>query len=86
MNEPAPTRIVASCLSAIVDRREREDLFSGSVLVARGGTVLLHEARGWAHRGFSVPNSTDTRFDTASLGKLFTAAADEGFAAAPTES
>lgn len=75
MNEPAPTRIVASSLSAIVDRHEREDLFSGSVLVARGDTVLLHEARGWAHRGFSVPNTVDTRFDTASLGKLFTAAA-----------
>ena len=75
MNEPAPTRIVASALTSIVDRHEAEDLFSGSVLVARGDAILLHEARGLAHRGFSVPNTVDTRFDTASLGKLFTAAA-----------
>ena len=75
MNEPAPTRIVTSSLSSIVDRHEREDLFSGCALVARDDTILLHEARGWAHRGFSVPNTVDMRFDTASLGKLFTAAA-----------
>ncbi len=75
MNGPDPVRMAAASLSAILDRHEREDLFSGAALVARGDTVLLHEARGWAHRGFSVPNTVDTRFDTASLGKLFTAAA-----------
>lgn len=61
-------------LDGILDRFEREGLFSGAVLVKRRGEELLAEARGFAHRGFLVPNSLRTRFDTASLGKLFTAA------------
>jgi CubicO group peptidase (beta-lactamase class C family) len=66
---------VESMLRAIVDRHESEGLFAGAVLVARGGDELLAEARGFAHRGFSVPNTLDTRFDTASLSKLLTAVA-----------
>ena len=62
-------------LGAIVDRHAAEGLFSGAVLVTRGNRELLACAYGFAHRGFSVPNTVDTRFDTASLGKLFTAAA-----------
>ena len=65
----------ADRLMAIVDRHEAEGLFSGAVLVTSGGRELLAAARGFAHRGFSVPNAVGTRFDTASLGKLFTAAA-----------
>ena len=66
---------ILPALHAIVDRYEAEGLFSGALLVTRGGCDLLAEARGLAHRGFSVPNTLDTRFDTASLGKLLTAAA-----------
>lgn len=62
-------------LGAIVNRYAAEELFSGALLVTRGGRELLAAARGLAHRGFSVPNAVGTRFDTASLGKLFTAAA-----------
>ena len=62
-------------MRAVVDRYESGGLYSGAVLVERGGEELLREARGLAHRGFGVPNAVDTRFDTASLGKLFTAAA-----------
>ena len=62
-------------LDAIVDRYEAEELFSGALLVTGGDREVLAAARGLAHRGFSVPNRVDTRFDTASLGKLFTAAA-----------
>ena len=62
-------------LCALIDRHEAEHLFSGAVLVMRGEEELLACARGLAHRGFAVPNAVDTRFDTASLGKLFTAAA-----------
>lgn len=62
-------------LVAIVERHAAEGLFSGAVLVTHEGRELLAAAHGYAHRGFSVPNSVETRFDTASLGKLFTAAA-----------
>ena len=69
------TDTLGAQLGAIVDRYAAEGLFSGAVLVTRGGRELLASATGFAHRGFSVPNSVGTRFDTASLGKLFTAAA-----------
>jgi len=62
-------------LGSIADRYEAEELFSGALLVTSGNRELLASARGLAHRGFSVPNTVGTRFDTASLGKLFTAAA-----------
>lgn len=60
---------------AIIDRYEAEQDFSGVVLVRRGDEDVVHEARGLAHRGFGVPNTVDTRFDIASVTKIFTAAA-----------
>jgi CubicO group peptidase (beta-lactamase class C family) len=62
-------------LRGLVDAAERDGLFSGAVLVEREGRVVLLEARGFAHRGFGQPNRPDTLFDTASVTKLFTAAA-----------
>jgi CubicO group peptidase (beta-lactamase class C family) len=49
--------------------------FGGSVLVARGGEVLLHRAYGWADPGAAVPADTAMPFYVASLSKGFTAAA-----------
>lgn len=66
---------VARRLVSLVDRYASEESFSGAVLVTRGEEELLLAARGLAHRGFGIPNVPETRFDTASLGKLFTAVA-----------
>lgn len=49
--------------------------FSGVGFVSRGNEVLYHESYGYAHRGFNVLNKLNTRFDTASITKLFTATA-----------
>lgn len=62
-------------IRAIIDRHRSGFDFSGTCLVRRGDTEVHHEAYGLAHRGFGVPNTTDTRFDTASVTKIFTAAA-----------
>lgn len=76
MNDTArETGARVPALRAIVDESEADMLFSGALIVTQGGAELLAEARGFAHRGFSVPNTLDTRFDTASVGKLLTAAA-----------
>lgn len=48
--------------------------FSGAVLVARGGTVLLSKGYGMANYEFSVPNSPQTVFPIGSNTKQFTAA------------
>lgn len=47
--------------------------FSGVVLVSRGDETLLAEASGYAHRGYGVENTVDTRFAIASGTKGFTA-------------
>lgn len=46
--------------------------FDGVVLLRRDGETLFEGAYGLASRRWEVPNSLDTRFDTASITKLFT--------------
>jgi CubicO group peptidase (beta-lactamase class C family) len=63
---------------AFVDYARRlaeTDLFSGAVLIGRHGSVLAQGAFGYANRDFDVPNTTDTRFNVASLTKSWTAVA-----------
>ena len=55
--------------------RAAQDLFSGSVLITQGASRLYARAYGYASRAWRVPNTLDTRFDTASVTKLFTAIA-----------
>ena len=55
--------------------RAAQDLFSGAVLITQGETRLYARAYGYASRAWGVPNTLDTRFDTASVTKLFTAIA-----------
>lgn len=49
--------------------------FSGAVLMARAGQVLLAKGYGLANREFNVPATSRTKFQIASLSKSFTAAA-----------
>ena len=49
--------------------------FSGVCMLKRKGETVFSEAYGYASRPFHVPNNVDTRFDTASITKIFTAAA-----------
>src|SRR5262245_40890765 len=48
--------------------------FSGQVLMARGGRILLSKAYGMANYELEVANTTDTKIHIASLSKTFTAA------------
>jgi CubicO group peptidase (beta-lactamase class C family) len=51
------------------------DVFSGVVLVANGSKVLLQKAYGMGEKSFSSPNRLDTKFNLASLDKMFTGVA-----------
>jgi len=55
--------------------RERTDTdrFSGVVRITRGSEELFAAAYGLASRSWRIPVTLSTRFDTASLTKLFTA-------------
>ena len=55
--------------------RVAQDLFSGAVLITQGESRLYARAYGYASRAWRVPNTLATRFDTASITKLFTAIA-----------
>jgi len=58
-----------------VAKRAGEGNFSGVVLIAKDDKILLHVAHGLAERSFNVPNDRNTKFNLASVGKMFTATA-----------
>lgn len=65
----------AGAASAAVERIEREDGFSGVILLARGDKVLLRKAAGFADRERKIRNTPDTKFPIESVSKQFTATA-----------
>jgi CubicO group peptidase (beta-lactamase class C family) len=60
---------------AFVERLGAADAFSGAVLLARNGRVLMTHACGEAVKGHNVPVRLDTRFNLGSMNKMFTAVA-----------
>jgi CubicO group peptidase (beta-lactamase class C family) len=45
------------------------------ILVAKNGKPIYQRAAGMASRAWNAPNRMDTKFNTASIGKMFTAVA-----------
>jgi len=69
--QSTPEQITA--IRAHVSEVAKLNQFSGSVLVAHGNDILLNEAWGKVHEGRSESLRPDTLYDTASVGKMFTA-------------
>lgn len=69
------TKEVAGRLAAFLKSLDDNEGFSGAVLLARGGDVMLNEAYGLASRRFDIPNNADTKFNIGSMNKMFTAVA-----------
>ncbi len=73
-----PRLTQAEALAALTARAEqltKDDEFSGAVLVARNGKVLLERAWGLADREAGTPATLDTQFRLGSMNKMFTAVA-----------
>lgn len=70
-NDPALTAAVDAYLAPLVN----DDLISGTVLIARGGRVLVARGYGPANREHGAPCTPETKFRLGSLTKQFTAAA-----------
>ena len=66
---------LASDLDRYLTELEQHELFSGVVRITRGEVELYARALGYANRSWMSENSLETRFDTASITKLFTAVA-----------
>src|SRR5260370_13154599 len=62
-------------LERYFQQRAEQNAFSGVVLITQGSSQLFAGTYGYASRSWNVPNTLTTRFDTASVTKLFTAVA-----------
>lgn len=79
MSEADAVAAIRPYLDALVQR----DLFSGTVLLAKGGKTLFLESFGMANKDFGIPNAADTKYNIGSINKVFTQVAlmqlrDEG--------
>ncbi|PQJ78240.1 serine hydrolase domain-containing protein [Polaribacter porphyrae] len=68
--------ISSSKMIKIISKRVKKladkDLFSGAVLVAKGNEILYKKAFGEASKRYHIANNLDTKFNIASVGKMFT--------------
>lgn len=62
-------------LTAYLADLDSKSALTGSVLVARHGTILLSRGYGWADAEQHIPNTAQTRFRIGSISKQFTAMA-----------
>ena len=60
-------------IKGYVERLASRDVFSGTVLLAKGGKPLYRAAFGEANKDFGVRNTVDTKFNLGSMNKMFTA-------------
>ncbi len=66
---------IARELRDYAERLEAADVFSGTVVLQRNGSTLFEGAFGLARRDPPTRNTMESRFELASLSKLFTAVA-----------
>lgn len=70
---PRTEQEFTSDLDGFLGRFSKAGGFSGAVLVARRGEVIFEKAYGRASRDPSIPNQLSTKFNLASVDKIFTA-------------
>lgn len=63
---------IATALDQFVTRLTADGRFAGAVGLVHDGRVVSVHAYGLANRSRGIPNTLDTRFQLASVGKLFT--------------
>jgi CubicO group peptidase (beta-lactamase class C family) len=66
---------IARELGKYVDRLAAQELFSGTVLVAKDGKPFIRKAEGLANRDFDAPVKLDTKFNLGSMNKMMTGVA-----------
>src|ERR1035438_675733 len=64
---------VAANADAYLKTWEKQGRFSGTVLIAKDGKILLRKGYGMANFELNVPNSPETVFRIGSITKMFTA-------------
>ncbi len=62
-------------LDTYLNKLAAADMFSGAVLVAKDGKPIFEKAYGFANKNSKIPNRLDTKFNLASMNKMFTGVA-----------
>lgn len=60
-------------LKSELDQLGQDDIYSGNWLIADNDTILLNQSYGVSNIDKDIPITTDTRFNLASMNKMFTA-------------
>lgn len=55
-----------------LNKMKEDDVFSGAILIAKDGKPVFKAAVGDASKSYLIKNKIDTKFNIASLGKIFT--------------
>ncbi len=71
----AESRSDEAMLSNIQAYLEQNSDFNGVVLIAKNGQVIIEYEHGYANYAHKTPNKIGTKFQTASMAKMFTAVA-----------
>lgn len=58
-----------------ISTTQGEQAFSGTVLIAHNGKIIIDEAYGLANNSAKIPNTTETQFCIGSMNKMFTSVA-----------
>lgn len=66
---------IVNKLDLCLNKMTNDEEFSGAILLAKNGKIILDKAIGEANKEYNIPNNTDTKFNIASVGKIFTAMA-----------
>lgn len=66
---------VVEATTAFLEELNGHEKLSLAVMIAKDGLPVLEKAYGLANRSFGVPNRIDTKFNLASMNKMFTATA-----------
>ena len=78
-NVPAPAALdeasAVAKLNRFAERLAQDEHFSGTLLLAKGDKVLINRSFGLANKASEIKNNTETRFDLASITKVFTGVA-----------
>lgn len=64
---------IQNTLDSFMSKCEEIDLFSGTVLAEVNGKVIFEKSYGYSDREKNILNSSDTKYNIGSIGKLFTA-------------
>jgi D-alanyl-D-alanine carboxypeptidase len=72
---PVSSQELAALTARELQFLSKSEQFSGAVLIAKNGRPFFRQAYGFCNLPDGVPNRVDTKFNVASMGKMFTGVA-----------